>query len=129
MDRLLRHMYERFPLAPEYLSSLGIAGKDGTLKYRFDGTDAVGRLRAKTGTLENVSALCGYVQSVGGEKFFFSIMVNDYAGRAGPVVAGHGRAGRGGGRHRLDPGPGNAVAVPHDGQKAVERCRRDSPTA
>ncbi|HET9450952.1 MAG TPA: D-alanyl-D-alanine carboxypeptidase/D-alanyl-D-alanine-endopeptidase, partial [Aggregicoccus sp.] len=63
LDRVLRHMFLRFPLAPEFLSSLGIAGKDGTLKYRFEGSDAVGRLRAKTGTLSNVSALSGYVQA------------------------------------------------------------------
>lgn len=84
--RLLEHMFRRFPLAPEFLSGLPIGGKDGTLKYRFEGTEAVGRLRAKTGTLENVSALSGYVQAVGGERFVFSIMVNDFAGRAGAVV-------------------------------------------
>lgn len=84
---LLKYMWERFPLAPEYLSALGIAGKDGTIKYRFEGTDAVWRLRAKTGTLENVSALAGYVQAVGGEKFVFSVMANDFPGRASTVVA------------------------------------------
>lgn len=84
--KLLRTMLQDFPLMPEYLSALGIAGKDGTLKYRFEGSDAVGRLRAKTGTLENVSALSGYVQAVGGERFAFSVMVNDFPGRAGTVV-------------------------------------------
>ena len=79
-------MYEHFPMAPEYLSSVGIAGKDGTLKYRFEGSDAVGRLRAKTGTLENVSALSGYVQAVGGERFVFSVMVNDFPGAPRTVV-------------------------------------------
>nr|WP_255671689.1 D-alanyl-D-alanine carboxypeptidase/D-alanyl-D-alanine-endopeptidase [Corallococcus sp. AS-1-6] len=117
VDRLLRHMYERFPLAPEYLSSLGIAGKDGTLKYRFDGTDAVGRLRAKTGTLEGVSALSGYVQSAGGEKFSFSIMVNDYAGRAGPVVAGMDALGAAVAATGSTLGPGTALASLNEGQK------------
>ncbi len=84
--KVLKYMYEKFPVAPEYLSSVGVAGKDGTLRYRFEGSDAVGRLRAKTGTLENVSALSGYVQAVGGEKFAFSVVVNDFAGRAGAVV-------------------------------------------
>src|SRR5205823_1193908 len=86
LARVLRVMYEKFPLAPEYMSSIGIAGKDGTLKYRFEGSDAVGRLRAKTGTLENVSALSGYVQAVGGERFVVSFMVNDFAGRPSTVV-------------------------------------------
>jgi D-alanyl-D-alanine carboxypeptidase/D-alanyl-D-alanine-endopeptidase (penicillin-binding protein 4) len=84
--KLLAYMAKNFPLMPEYLSALGIAGKDGTLKYRFEGSDAVGRLRAKTGTLENVSALSGYVQAVGGERFVFSVMVNDFPGRASTVV-------------------------------------------
>ncbi len=86
MVKVLKHMYERFPLAPEYLSALGVAAKDGTLKYRFEGSEAAGRLRAKTGTLENVSALSGYVQAVGGEKFAFSVMVNDFPGRASAVL-------------------------------------------
>jgi serine-type D-Ala-D-Ala carboxypeptidase/endopeptidase (penicillin-binding protein 4) len=85
-NRLLEYMMKNFPVMPEYLSSLGIAGKDGTLKFRFDGSDAVGRLRGKTGTLENVSALSGYVESMGGERFVFSIMVNDFPGRASSVV-------------------------------------------
>jgi D-alanyl-D-alanine carboxypeptidase/D-alanyl-D-alanine-endopeptidase (penicillin-binding protein 4) len=83
---LLKYMWDRFPLAPEFLSSLGIAGKDGTIKYRFEGSDAVWRLRAKTGTLENVSALSGYVQGVGGERFVFSVLVNDFPGRVSTVL-------------------------------------------
>lgn len=85
-NRLLIYMMEHFQFMPEYVSSVGIAGKDGTLKFRFEGSDAVGRLRAKTGTLETVSALSGYVQSVGGERFVFSVFVNDFPGRAGTVV-------------------------------------------
>lgn len=111
LDRILRYMYERFPLAPEYLSSLGIAGKDGTLKYRFEGSDAVGRLRAKTGTLENVSALSGYVQSAGGEKFIFSMMVNDFPGRTGPVVQGLDALGAAIAATGSSLGPSRAVAA------------------
>jgi len=88
MIKLLRYMFANEAYSPEYLSALGIAGKDGTLKYRFEGSDAVGRLRAKTGTLSNVAALSGYVQAVGGERFVFSVMVNDFPARPGlgPVV-------------------------------------------
>ncbi|MFO0594085.1 MAG: D-alanyl-D-alanine carboxypeptidase/D-alanyl-D-alanine-endopeptidase [Myxococcaceae bacterium] len=85
-NKLLAYMMDHFQYMPEYIGSVGIAGKDGTLKFRFEGSDAVGKLRAKTGTLETVSALSGYVQSVGGERFVFSIMVNDFPGRAGTVV-------------------------------------------
>jgi D-alanyl-D-alanine carboxypeptidase/D-alanyl-D-alanine-endopeptidase (penicillin-binding protein 4) len=111
MDRILFHMYQRFPLSPEFLSSLGIAGKDGTLKYRFEGSDAVGRLRAKTGTLENVSALSGYVQAAGGEKFIFAMMVNDYVGRSGPVVQGLDALGAAVAATGSSLGPSRAVAA------------------
>jgi hypothetical protein len=39
-------------------------------------TAAAGNLRAKTGTIENVSALSGMVRSEDGERLAFSIMVN-----------------------------------------------------
>lgn len=114
LNRILRHMYERFPLSPEFLSSLGIAGKDGTLKYRFEGSDAVGRLRAKTGTLENVSALSGYVQAASGEKFIFAMMVNDYPGRSGPVVRGLDALGAAVAASGSMMGPSRAVAAISD---------------
>jgi D-alanyl-D-alanine carboxypeptidase/D-alanyl-D-alanine-endopeptidase (penicillin-binding protein 4) len=109
-NRLLIYMANSFPHMPEYLSALGIAGKDGTLKYRFDGSDAVGRLRAKTGTLENVSALSGYVQAVGGERFVFSMMVNDFPGRASTVVRHVDALGAAMAAFGSASGPGAAVA-------------------
>jgi serine-type D-Ala-D-Ala carboxypeptidase/endopeptidase (penicillin-binding protein 4) len=108
--KLLETMFKTFPTMPEYLSSLGIAGKDGTLKFRFDGSDAIGRLRAKTGTLDNVSALSGYVESAGGEKFIFSIMVNDFPGRAGTVVQYIDALGAAVAASGIPHGPSNAVA-------------------
>nr|WP_211194393.1 D-alanyl-D-alanine carboxypeptidase/D-alanyl-D-alanine-endopeptidase [Pyxidicoccus fallax] len=118
VNRLLRYMYDRFPFAPEYLSSVPIAGKDGTLKYRFEGSEAVGRLRAKTGTLESVSALSGYVTSAGGERFSFSMMANDFAGRAGPIVAGLDALGAAVAATGSSLGPSNAVAALADNGRA-----------
>jgi D-alanyl-D-alanine carboxypeptidase/D-alanyl-D-alanine-endopeptidase (penicillin-binding protein 4) len=83
---LLKEMWKRFPLMAEFLGALPIAGKDGTIKWRMEGSDAVGRLRAKTGTLENVTSLSGYVQTMGGERLAFSVIVNDYPGRYAAVV-------------------------------------------
>jgi len=76
--KVLAYMYPRLTLAPEYLSSLGIAGKDGTVRFRMGGTPAVGRVRVKTGTLEDVTALSGYAESVSGHHYAFSVLVNDY---------------------------------------------------
>src|SRR2546428_8876624 len=66
---------------------------DGTMRLRMEGTDAAGRLRAKTGTLERVTALSGYVQSLGGERFVFSVLVNDWAGKSAPVISSIDRLG------------------------------------
>jgi D-alanyl-D-alanine carboxypeptidase/D-alanyl-D-alanine-endopeptidase (penicillin-binding protein 4) len=49
------------PFAPELLTSLPVAGVDGTLARRFKGSLVEGRARMKTGTLRNVVALAGYV--------------------------------------------------------------------
>src|SRR5260370_3574508 len=93
MATLLGAMWKRFPVAAEFVASLGIAARDGTMRLRMEGTDAAGRLRAKTGTLERVPALWGYVQSLGGERFAFSVLVNDWSGRSGPVVSSIDRLG------------------------------------
>jgi len=86
-------VWKRFPVAAEFISSLGIAARDGTMRLRMEGTDAAGRLRAKTGTLERVTALSGYVQSLGGERFVFSVMVNDWNGKTAPVISSIDRLG------------------------------------
>ena len=56
--------------------ALPIGGVDGTLQNRFKGTIAAGNVRAKTGTIDQVSSLSGYVNSASGEKLVFSIIVN-----------------------------------------------------
>jgi D-alanyl-D-alanine carboxypeptidase/D-alanyl-D-alanine-endopeptidase (penicillin-binding protein 4) len=56
--------------------SLTIGGVDGTLRNRFKGTAAAGNIRGKTGTLDQVSALSGYVTTAAGEQLIVSIIVN-----------------------------------------------------
>jgi D-alanyl-D-alanine carboxypeptidase/D-alanyl-D-alanine-endopeptidase (penicillin-binding protein 4) len=85
--RLLQDMWKRFPLAPEYVSALPVAGRDGTIRWRMEGTAASGRLRAKTGTLQGVTSLCGYVEGAGGERLAFAVLVNDHEGRVRAVRA------------------------------------------
>src|SRR5256885_1141109 len=46
-----------------------------------------------SGTLDKVTALSGFAQSVGGERFAFSILVNDWPGRSSPVVSSVDRLG------------------------------------
>jgi D-alanyl-D-alanine carboxypeptidase/D-alanyl-D-alanine-endopeptidase (penicillin-binding protein 4) len=56
--------------------SLTIGGVDGTLASRFKGTAAAGNIRGKTGTIDQVSALAGYMTTAGGEPIVLSIVVN-----------------------------------------------------
>ncbi len=57
--------------------ALPIGGVDGTLKNRFTRTSAANNVRGKTGTIDQVSALSGYVTTASGERFVFSTVVND----------------------------------------------------
>lgn len=66
----------RSPNAQAWRDSLTIGGIDGTLRNRFSGTAAANNVRGKTGTIDQVSALTGYVTTAGGEQIVFSIIVN-----------------------------------------------------
>jgi D-alanyl-D-alanine carboxypeptidase/D-alanyl-D-alanine-endopeptidase (penicillin-binding protein 4) len=67
---------ESFAFGPEWIASMAIADRDGTLKKRAEG--AAGKVRAKTGTLNRVTALSGLANLQGGERVRFSILVNGY---------------------------------------------------
>jgi D-alanyl-D-alanine carboxypeptidase/D-alanyl-D-alanine-endopeptidase (penicillin-binding protein 4) len=67
------------PWAEAFRASLPAAGEDGTLEDRMKNTVAVGRVWAKTGSLEHVNALSGYATSMHGEKLVFSIFGNNHA--------------------------------------------------
>jgi D-alanyl-D-alanine carboxypeptidase/D-alanyl-D-alanine-endopeptidase (penicillin-binding protein 4) len=60
-----------------FAASLAVAGVDGTLDDRFAGTDLRGRVFAKSGTVDGVSALSGYLHAKDDGWYVFSIMMND----------------------------------------------------
>jgi D-alanyl-D-alanine carboxypeptidase/D-alanyl-D-alanine-endopeptidase (penicillin-binding protein 4) len=64
----------------EYITTMAIAGVDGTLSSRFRRTDLAGNFRAKTGTLNalGVSGLAGYFR-VNGEMYSVVFIGNDRA--------------------------------------------------
>ena len=62
--------------AQVWRDALAVGGVDGTLRRRFAGTRASGNFRGKTGTIDQVSALSGYVTTAGGEQIVLSIIVN-----------------------------------------------------
>jgi D-alanyl-D-alanine carboxypeptidase/D-alanyl-D-alanine-endopeptidase (penicillin-binding protein 4) len=83
--QLLRYMYGHAEAGHEFVASLGVAGRQGTIALRLRDTAADRRLRAKTGTLSSVSALSGYVVTTAGEPLIFSILVNGYDGSTRPI--------------------------------------------
>jgi D-alanyl-D-alanine carboxypeptidase/D-alanyl-D-alanine-endopeptidase (penicillin-binding protein 4) len=64
---------------PEFVASLSAAGRDGTLRRRYRDDGMKGRVRGKTGTLAGVSSLAGYVRSVDGRLYAFTVFANGTA--------------------------------------------------
>ncbi len=66
----------RSPLMPEYVSSLPIPGVDGTLRRRLKDSPAAGRAHIKTGYLDGVRAIAGYVVDVRGHTVIVVSLIN-----------------------------------------------------
>ncbi|HEY1354838.1 MAG TPA: D-alanyl-D-alanine carboxypeptidase [Solirubrobacterales bacterium] len=64
------------PYGEDFVDSLAVAGREGTVADRMEGTAAAGRCRVKTGTLTGVSALSGYCFNADGRTMIFSILMN-----------------------------------------------------
>jgi D-alanyl-D-alanine carboxypeptidase/D-alanyl-D-alanine-endopeptidase (penicillin-binding protein 4) len=82
--RLLTYMYHDPTVNSEYQTALPTGGWDGTLKRRMRSEELNRRIRAKTGTLDGVSCLSGYLFPRRGDPLAFAIMMNGYVGDAAP---------------------------------------------
>lgn len=76
--RALVALLESYQDTGWFVDSLPISGRTGTLRYRLGEDGMAGRVRAKTGTLNGVSGLSGYVTTNSGSTVAFSIMANNY---------------------------------------------------
>lgn len=61
---------------PELVASLPIAGVDGTARKRVAGSPAQGAAHVKTGTLDGVRSLAGYVQARNGHRYAVILLIN-----------------------------------------------------
>ena len=61
---------------PEYLSSLSLSGLDGTLSRRFRDESLQGVAHMKTGSLDHVSSIAGYLQGSSGDRYAVVVMLN-----------------------------------------------------
>ena len=74
----------RQPYMPEFVSSLSLAGQDGTLRRRFDDPGLQGNAHLKTGSLDHVVAIAGYLQARSGRRFAVVTMQNHEDIHRGP---------------------------------------------
>lgn len=75
MAQLLEVAY-RDAFMPEFMSSLSVPGLDGTLVSRFRKEDMAGRSHLKTGTLNYVTAISGYMLNRHGRRLVIVIQQN-----------------------------------------------------
>jgi len=71
----------RQPHGAEWKQTLAVSGEtEGTLRHRFREPDIRGRVFAKTGTINGVSTLAGYVTANSGKTYAFAILLNGRGG-------------------------------------------------
>ena len=73
---LLKYISTR-PYFGLFLGTLAVSGMDGTLRGRMTAESMRGVIFAKTGTLNGVSTLSGYMTTKSGKQLIFSIFAND----------------------------------------------------
>jgi D-alanyl-D-alanine carboxypeptidase/D-alanyl-D-alanine-endopeptidase (penicillin-binding protein 4) len=82
ISQLLVNMYQDPGLRAEFVSHLAVGGVDGTLARRFSKISPARIVRAKTGTLNDVIALSGYVLGPSpGRAYVFSFLANGVKGK------------------------------------------------
>jgi serine-type D-Ala-D-Ala carboxypeptidase/endopeptidase (penicillin-binding protein 4) len=88
MAKVLSAAY-RSRFAPEFMASLPLAGMDGTLRSRMKSSPA-GSVRLKTGHLDGVSGVAGYITTAAGKTYVLVSLANHVRadfGAAEPVHA------------------------------------------
>src|SRR5436190_2712448 len=75
--QLLSYM-RHHPKGAPFLAALPRSGQRGSLLRRFVGTPLEGRVVAKTGSIDRVNTLSGYVEKADGHVITFSIQVNGH---------------------------------------------------
>ncbi|MEA1879033.1 MAG: D-alanyl-D-alanine carboxypeptidase/D-alanyl-D-alanine-endopeptidase [Campylobacterota bacterium] len=78
LSKMLEHAHKRY--GKKWMDTLSIAGVDGTIKKRFQGSVAKSRAWMKTGTLRRVKNIGGYVKSKSGHLYAVTILVNTNKG-------------------------------------------------
>jgi D-alanyl-D-alanine carboxypeptidase/D-alanyl-D-alanine-endopeptidase (penicillin-binding protein 4) len=87
MATLLAHVWKDERLRGPFVAALPIAARDGTLSSRMRGTTLDSHVQAKTGTISNVRALSGFLETKTGEKLVFSMIANNFTASSAQIDA------------------------------------------
>lgn len=79
LAQVIRKIYADPKLWPAFSPSLPVAGQSGTLSDMLKGTEAEGRIRAKSGSMKSVRSYTGIVQTRSGRRLAFSMIANNYS--------------------------------------------------
>ena len=82
---VLAHVWHDERLRGPFVATLPVGGHDGTLSSRMRNGGLRRRVQAKTGSIANVRALSGYLETDSGEKLVFSTLVNHFTAPAADV--------------------------------------------
>lgn len=75
LGQLLVRAYNS-PVMPEMMASLPILSMDGTIKQRLNDSPSNGRAHLKTGSINGVSAIAGYMLDANGHRHVLVMLVN-----------------------------------------------------
>ncbi len=75
LARLLIAAYQA-PTMPEFMSSMALVGYDGTMRKRLNGHGVAGQAHIKTGALNDVRAVAGYILAASGKRYVVVCLVN-----------------------------------------------------
>jgi serine-type D-Ala-D-Ala carboxypeptidase/endopeptidase (penicillin-binding protein 4) len=82
LTEVLKYAFKNQLISSQFINSLSIGGVDGTLKMRFRRSEVLGKVMAKTGHLNNVNTLSGYLFTNSGDVLVFSILTNGLGSKA-----------------------------------------------
>jgi D-alanyl-D-alanine carboxypeptidase/D-alanyl-D-alanine-endopeptidase (penicillin-binding protein 4) len=84
---LLTRVWRDERLRGPFAAALPVGAHDGTLEARMKNTELARRVQAKTGTINNMRALSGYLETRSGERLVFSFVANHFTARAAEIDA------------------------------------------
>ncbi len=86
LSSFLLIMYQDLTFRYDFISSLSVAGVDGTLKKRMRNFSTLGKVHAKSGSLQGVSTLAGYTRTNDGDVLGFVFFMEHLAGPKLPYI-------------------------------------------